>query len=993
MMILLCLSVFAIVSPSYAQTQSGPYIDQARFIARTDENLALEEVKSGALDMYFFRIPLEAADDAKRDPRLKVYERSAGSMGFFVNPAPSTDSKINPFASREARFALNYLLDREFMVQEILRGYGSPMFDAFGPSSPEYLNIIDIVESFGIRYNPALAESIISKEMIGSGATLQGGKWMFKGNPVTVIIVIRSDDSARKSMGELMASELEKIGLTVQRDFGDLNKANAVVYGSNPGELQWHLYTEGFAGTAAFVKYNPVVPAQMYSPWYTRMPGAQNPDFWNYENATLDKLSQDILFFNFTSEQERNNLVRTSVQMGMQEAVRLFVAQKTDPYVASVQLEGLVNDFGAGITSKYALANVRHSGGDSEIDIGVKQIHQGSWNIIGGLQDTYSRDIYSSVSDSGSFRHPYSGVVIPMRTEWTDVATEGPLGALDVEPEALLWNPASQEWEQVESDSTAKSKVTFTPLYSNWHHGVPMDISDFMYTEYFLSEWGTNLGESDTTVEPEYTPQAEVALQYLKGVKFAPNEIVSYIDIWHYDETEIADSGVFWVTEPWEITAATERLVIDGKLAFSRSAATAEGTSWYDPIVQDHAGMVLEELQKMKAENFVPAALRDVVTPEKAGQRYDAAISWISSRGHAVISNGGYYLDNFNSAGGTITIKAFRDQSYPFEQGHWSMFQDPQLARINKVDLPRSVTIGQPSEISIDVSVGGEPSSNADVVYFVSGRDGSLIATGTANPVGTGQFQFSLPAEASQKLTPGPNQLKVFATAKEAIRYDISTSTLLATATSPSNNQTSNNTGVNPITPDAPSGCLIATAAFGSELTPQVQYLRNFREHYILSTVAGSAFMNTFNSVYYSFSPQVADYEREQPWLQSIVRAGMYPLFGILTLSEKAHFGVGGGEIGAISSGAVAGMLLGAVYLWPVALSARVQNRLVFASKALVAILSLSIIMTAIGLIANNASVLAISTPIFVVTLAAGGALLVGWLARQVKYGITNSRL
>src|SRR5215213_7416996 len=53
--------------------------------------------------------------------------------------------------------------------------------------------------------------------------------------------------------------------------------------------------------------------------------------------------------------------------------------------------------------------------------------------------------------------------------------------------------------------------------------------------------------------------------------------------------------------------------------------------------------------------------------------------------------------------------------------------------------------------------------------------------------------------------------------------------------------------------PSSPSQCLIATAAFGSELSPQVQYLRNFRDHYILSTVSGSAFMDTFNSIYYTF--------------------------------------------------------------------------------------------------------------------------------------------
>jgi peptide/nickel transport system substrate-binding protein len=75
--------------------------------------------------------------------------------------------------------------------------------------------------------------------------------------------------------------------------------------------------------------------------------------------------------------------------------------------------------------------------------------------------------------------------------------------------------------------------------------------------------------------------------------------------------------------------------------------------------------------------------------------------------------------------------------------------------------------------------------------------------------------------------------------------------------------------------------------------------------------------MGTFNSIYYSFSPQVADYEREQPWLQSIVKAGLYPLFGILMISERAHFGAGGGEMGAVIAGVIASSLIGATYLLP----------------------------------------------------------------------------
>lgn len=118
------------------------------------------------------------------------------------------------------------------------------------------------------------------------------------------------------------------------------------------------------------------------------------------------------------------------------------------------------------------------------------------------------------------------------------------------------------------------------------------------------------------------------------------------------------------------------------------------------------------------------------------------------------------------------------------------------------------------------------------------------------------------------------------------------------------------------------SACLIATAAFGSELAPQVQYLREFRDERILSTAAGASFMSAFNSVYYSFSPQVADYERDQPWLQDVVRVAIYPLLGILTISENMY-SAGEGEYGAIAAGVMASSMIGAVYLAPLAFSIR----------------------------------------------------------------------
>ena len=83
-------------------------------------------------------------------------------------------------------------------------------------------------------------------------------------------------------------------------------------------------------------------------------------------------------------------------------------------------------------------------------------------------------------------------------------------------------------------------------------------------------------------------------------------------------------------------------------------------------------------------------------------------------------------------------------------------------------------------------------------------------------------------------------------------------------------------------------GCLIATAAFGSELAPQVQFLREIRDNTVLQTESGSAFMTGFNQFYYSFSPAIADYERENPAFKEAVKITLTPLLTSLTLLQYA---------------------------------------------------------------------------------------------------------
>ena len=79
-------------------------------------------------------------------------------------------------------------------------------------------------------------------------------------------------------------------------------------------------------------------------------------------------------------------------------------------------------------------------------------------------------------------------------------------------------------------------------------------------------------------------------------------------------------------------------------------------------------------------------------------------------------------------------------------------------------------------------------------------------------------------------------------------------------------------------------GCLIATATYGSELSPQVQQLREIRDNQLLNTEAGTSFMNTFNEFYYTFSPHIADYERENPVFKEGVRAFITPMISSLSI-------------------------------------------------------------------------------------------------------------
>ena len=84
-------------------------------------------------------------------------------------------------------------------------------------------------------------------------------------------------------------------------------------------------------------------------------------------------------------------------------------------------------------------------------------------------------------------------------------------------------------------------------------------------------------------------------------------------------------------------------------------------------------------------------------------------------------------------------------------------------------------------------------------------------------------------------------------------------------------------------------GCLIATATYGSEMAPQVQFLREIRDNQLMSTQLGVSFMSGFNQLYYSFSPHIADLQRENQAFKELVKIGITPLLSSLTIMSLAN--------------------------------------------------------------------------------------------------------
>lgn len=773
------ISALPIVPMAEAQaTVTGPYVDELNFFATTDESKALGDISAGLTDLYLWRVPIALRDKARADPNVKLVTGFGGYLSLVFNPAPTT--AFNPFSLKAVRQAMYYLIDRDYIISVIHKGDASPKLLFYGRYDADYQYIADLAESLLAKYtyNFDRANQLITTALTAAGAVKGAdGKWSKGGTPISIKGFIRVDDPIRKTIGDLLATDLEKIGFTVERIYGDLWKAFDVVYGTDPLEAQWHYYTEGWRA-GALSKYDTGGLPQMYSPFMGYMPGWQEPGYWQYENATLDDLGQRFSGGNFTSLDDRASIMRQALQMGFDESIRIFIVDQLEPYPYNAKFSPFAYELAVGTQSPFSFYTLRNpdnpSGMGGSFKIAQKLMYQGAYNPIGGFTDVYSVNIYNIVADPGLWPHPHTGIYMPIRAPYV-VDTKGPTGKFTVPADAETWDYINHRWTTVGSDVQAVSNVTFDLKLSNWHHGVKMTPADIRYALYMSLEWSTQgiEGANDPRYDAYYAGVQTAWVNNFVGIKFIDEDTIQvYTNYWFPDDAQIAAFSSIFPTIPWEVLYISETVVMAKAAGYSRAAARAIGKPWLDFVAPD-AG-----LPEMKANLTawggvtLPIAGNSTAgTPlpyfDSANRtaRYNALHSWVTDQAHDhfLVSNGPFYFDKTDRVALIDTVKAFRDSTYPFKPGDWNYLIAVGTPAIT-TEAPSSVVIGKDAVINVKVSIGGVPSSAADIIYLVIDSAANVVLNGKASAtLIIGTFEILLNSTQTAKFSPGGYSLKIIA--------------------------------------------------------------------------------------------------------------------------------------------------------------------------------------------------------------------------------------
>ncbi len=744
----------------------GPAVDTIHYRS-FNVDLAAQELQRDEMDMYIYNLKTDAAQALRGDDSIELYEAPASTISLILNPAPAPEGQLNPFSIREVRRAIQNLVNREFITQEIYKGLARPMYTHVNPFDFDYTVVAEMLARQDVSYDPERARGAISTAMTAAGARMVDGFWNYNGEPIRLRFIVRVEDE-RRDVGDLIRAELETAGFLITPIYHQFAPAILTVYSTDPQLFEWHLYTEGW-GRGAAERYDSATINQMAAPWLGNMPGWQESGLWQYENARLDDLGQRIFRGDFQNSAERNVLYQEATRTALDESVRIWLATILTTFPSQAGIVGVTEDVAAGPKLQWTFREAYIPGQDT-MTVGHLWVwtERSTWNPVSGFGDVYSSDVWRNLVDSPIARHPFTGLPIPMRAAYT-VETAGPNGKLSVPMDAQMWNANVGQWTDVGSGLEATSKVTFD--YSKyfqapWHHGQQITMADLVYDIY--QKFDMVYGPEKSQVEFALATVSRPLLDTVRGFRVLDeNRIEVYVDYWHFVDDYIAEYAVPGsMTMPWEVLAAMDDVVFNQRrAAYSDTSAQRFGVPWLSLVQDRDARTVNRTLAQFERDRFVPTAALSIggqtlVTRQDASDRYQAAQEWFDQRSLMVISNGPFYLERFDPPAQFAELRAFRNENYPFRPGDW-YFGAAEPINVEP-DSVGGIVIGEDLNLSVGVTGPGQ----LGIRYVWSDpATGNIVKTGEATFVDGDLSRFIVPFSMSETaaLAPGLYRLSITA--------------------------------------------------------------------------------------------------------------------------------------------------------------------------------------------------------------------------------------
>jgi len=681
-LVLLSLLVFS-SSAQTVQVNKNGWLDQIAFVPEKDLAKAVEMLSKGDIDIYFNEISdPQLFRRVKEDPNL-TYGTSFGLYyELTFNPVGPTykDGRLNPFSNKKIREAMNIVIDRQYIVDEIMGGLAEPKLLPLNKGFPEYERYKDTIQQLEslYKYDFEKGKKIISDEMKKMGAELKGGKWYYKDKPVTVKFIIRTEDR-RKQIGDYVSTQLEKLGFTVERMYKTSREASPLWVRGDPAEGQWDIYTGGWVTTVLARDmsdnfqffYLPDSPMS-YSPlWRAYKPDKEFRDVAN-------KLAQRT----FKSLAERNYLMRKALELCLKDSVRVFLIDQKAAWARRKNIDIAV-DYAGGNSARvwpYTLRIAGKEGGS--VKAGMAEVIIDPWNPVAGSNWVYDTIFWEATFGRNWIYHPYNGLPILLGIESADltVSSEVPtfpnkgsdwlkfkkVNTVTVPSDAWYgWDVKKQTMVTAGEAGVKTAKVKVVVNYGDvigkvkYHDGSVLSLADYIVEFILPFERASKDSKLYDESYVDYFNSWRESFVAWKIVKEHPLVIEYYTN---YAELD-AELTALWPTSsaltPWHDLAIGIRAEEEDKLAFSADKAEAKKVEWMNYIGGPSLPILKDMLDKSQKDGYIPFAnfVKKYVSESSAKERYENLSNWYNRFKHFWVSNGPYYLEKADTVAHTVLLK------------------------------------------------------------------------------------------------------------------------------------------------------------------------------------------------------------------------------------------------------------------------------------------------------------------------------------------------